>query len=64
MTGRFAQDAMVPYTYNDGVYALPLTQTYLMMFYRTDIFEEMNLKVPQTWDELLERSLRSGFRDR
>ena len=56
VTGRFAQDAMVPYTYNDGVYALPLTQTYLMMFYRTDIFEEMNLKVPQTWDELLEVS--------
>ena len=51
--GRFAQDAMVPYTYKDGVYALPLTQTYLMMFYRTDIFEEMHLKVPQTWDELL-----------
>ena len=53
VTGRFTQDAMVPYTYKDGVYALPLTQTYLMMFYRTDIFEEMNLAVPQTWDELL-----------
>lgn len=53
VTGRFAQDAMVPYTYKDGVYALPLTQTYLMMFYRTDIFEEMHLKIPQTWDELL-----------
>lgn len=53
VTQRFTQDAMVPYTYNDGVYALPLTQTYLMMFYRTDIFEEMHLTVPQTWDELL-----------
>ena len=56
VTQRFAQDAMVPYTYKDGVYALPLTQTYLMMFYRTDIFEEMNLTVPQTWDELLKVS--------
>ena len=56
VTGRFTQDAMVPYSYKDGVYALPLTQTYLMMFYRTDIFEEMNLKVPQTWEELLKVS--------
>ena len=56
VTRRFTQDAMVPYTYKDGVYALPLTQTYLMMFYRTDIFEEMNLKVPQTWEELLKVS--------
>jgi ABC-type glycerol-3-phosphate transport system substrate-binding protein len=56
VTRRFTQDAMVPYTYKEGVYALPLTQTYLMMFYRTDIFEEMNLTVPQTWDELLKVS--------
>ena len=50
---RFSEDALLPYTYNDHVYALPMTQTYLVMFYRTDILRELELEVPQTWDEML-----------
>lgn len=49
---RFHESALVPYTFNGGVYALPETQIFNMMFVRTDIFEEMNLKIPKTWDEL------------
>lgn len=33
------------------MYGLPVTQNFCMMFYRTDIFEEMGLKVPQTWED-------------
>ena len=51
---RFTDDALVPYTYEDGVYALPMTQTYQTMFYRTDIFEELGLEVPQTWQEFMD----------
>ena len=51
---RFTDDALMPYTYRDGVYALPMTQTYQMMFYRTDIFKELELEVPQTWQEFME----------
>lgn len=43
---------MTPYTYNGSVYALPVTLDYLVMFYRTDIFEELSLVAPQTWDDL------------
>ncbi len=50
----FGADATVPYSYNGGTYALPITQTFLMMFYRTDIFEELQLKVPQTWTEVFD----------
>ena len=50
---RFRSDALLPYTYQDGVYALPMTQTFLVMFYRTDILQELNLSVPQTWEEML-----------
>lgn len=48
---RFASNAFVPYQYNGGVYALPMTQTFLMMYYRTDIFRELNLTPPKTWDD-------------
>ncbi len=50
---RFAKEAFVPFTYQNGVYAVPLEQTVNMMFYRTDIFEEMGLEAPKTWDDFL-----------
>ena len=49
---RFSDTAAVPYTFNDGVYAVPNTQTFFMMFYRTDIFNRLGLSVPQTWDDV------------
>lgn len=45
--------ADVPYIYKNGVYALPDSQSFYLMFYRTDVFEALNLSVPQTWDEFL-----------
>lgn len=51
---RFTDDALVPYSYNGGVYALPMTQTYQTMFYRTDIFKELGLEIPSTWDEFMD----------
>lgn len=51
---RFSSDADMPYRYKSGVYALPLTQTFLMMFYRRDIFEELGISVPQTWSEVFD----------
>ena len=50
----FVPGADEPYKYNGGVYALPSTQQFYMLFYRTDIFEEYNLELPKTWDEFLE----------
>lgn len=51
---RFSPGAEIPYRYNDSIYALPLTQTFLMMFYRTDIFKELGLEIPQTWSEVFD----------
>jgi ABC-type glycerol-3-phosphate transport system substrate-binding protein len=48
----FNATAFVPYRFQNGVYALPMTQDFHMMFYRTDIFNELGLKPPETWDEL------------
>ncbi|MDF2540631.1 MAG: transporter substrate-binding protein [Herbinix sp.] len=51
VTKRFHESAMVPYQYKGATYALPETQSFNMMFYRTDIFEELGLEIPTTWKE-------------
>ncbi|MBE6727833.1 MAG: extracellular solute-binding protein [Ruminococcaceae bacterium] len=50
---RFQDGAQSPYSYNGKLYALPDTQNFQLMFYRTDIFESLGLTVPETWDEFL-----------
>ncbi len=49
---RFFESAMVAYEYNGATYALPETQTFLMMFYRKDILSELGIEVPKTWDDI------------
>ena len=49
---RFHPSALVPYQYNGGVYALPEQQIFPMLFYRKDILEQLNIGVPQTWDDV------------
>lgn len=49
---RFRSSAVVPYSYENGVYALPETQTFNMLFYRKDVLEELHLDVPQTWEDV------------
>lgn len=54
VAGRYLDDAMVPYTYNGGVYGVPLSQQFFMMFYREDILNELAIPVPQTWTEFMD----------
>ena len=51
VTGQFMDSAMIPYAYNGHYYALPETQTFDVIFYRTDVFEELGLEPPETWDD-------------
>ncbi|NLP35060.1 MAG: extracellular solute-binding protein [Clostridiales bacterium] len=48
----FRESAMVPYEFDGMTFALPETETCLMMFYRRDILKELDLEVPRTWDEM------------
>lgn len=50
---RFRESALVPFTFRDKVYALPEQQPFPMLFYRTDILQEMGLGVPQTWEDVI-----------
>ncbi|MDE7223336.1 MAG: extracellular solute-binding protein [Acetatifactor sp.] len=54
VAGNFVPGAMVPYVYNEGVYAIPETLDFDAVIYRTDIFESLDLQVPDNWDELRE----------
>lgn len=50
---RFGESASIPYKYGNGVYALPDTQSFYLMFYRKDILEQLDISVPSTWDEFM-----------
>ena len=47
----FADEALVPTTLYGETYGLPMTMSFSMMFYRKDIFVELGIEVPNTWDD-------------
>lgn len=49
---RFVQSLFVPMSIGDSVYGLPETMNFSVMMYRKDIFSELGLGIPNTWDEL------------
>ena len=49
---QFNSSAFIPFEYKNGVYAMPISQDYYMMFYREDILNRLGIEVPQTWDDL------------
>lgn len=50
---RFHESSYEAYQYGDSTFALPCTQTFLVMFYRKDILKELEIDVPETWDEMI-----------
>lgn len=52
VASRFRDSALTPYRLEGGVYALPETQTFSVMFYRTDIMDELGLTPPETWEDM------------
>ena len=51
VTEWFADEALVPVTIYGETYAIPWTMSFSMMFYRKDIFVELGIEVPNTWDD-------------
>ena len=49
----FYDSALTAMRYQGGVYGLPETQEYSVLFYREDILEEMGLTPPSTWNDLI-----------
>ena len=51
---HFTPSSYEQYQLEGGIYGVPETQTFNVMFYRTDVLEELGLEVPDTWQELIE----------
>ena len=51
--GRYSEGLLVPSVIGDGLYSLPETMNFYVMFYRTDVLEKIGLKIPDTMDELI-----------
>lgn len=50
---EFYPSAYESFRFEGGIYALPETQNFNVLFYRTDIIEELGIEIPQTWDDLI-----------
>ena len=51
---HYSPSSYEQYRLDEHIYGVPETQTFNVMFYRTDVLEELGLPVPQTWQELIE----------
>jgi ABC-type glycerol-3-phosphate transport system substrate-binding protein len=45
-------ESLSPMSFEDGIYGASETQDFFLLFYRTDILDMLNLKVPDTWDDV------------
>ncbi len=50
---QVAPGTLVPFIYNEGIYGFPETTNFSLLVYRTDIFEQLGLQVPSTWEDLI-----------
>ncbi len=51
---RFPESIVELSTYDDKIYSLPLRANAQVLFYREDVFEDLGLEPPTTWEELEE----------
>lgn len=48
----YYESTITPFLYQGNYYGFPETQNWQALFYRTDIFEELNIEAPDTWDDV------------
>jgi ABC-type glycerol-3-phosphate transport system substrate-binding protein len=51
---RFVEATMTPYKYNGGVFAIPETMDFNVLFYRKDILSMLGIQIPNTREQLYE----------
>lgn len=54
VTERFYESTLATSNFLDGYYGIPEQATFMMLFTRDDIMEELGLETPATWTQLLE----------
>lgn len=54
VAARFRESALTPARFQDGIFGLPETETFPMLFHRSDILDEIGVPIPETWPEVLQ----------
>lgn len=49
---QFLPGVFHSYSLKEGIFALPETMDFSVLYYRRDILEELNMKIPDTWDDV------------
>ncbi|WP_309119257.1 extracellular solute-binding protein [Paenibacillus sp.] len=49
---RFVEEALVPLEFEGGLYAIPETLDFTLLFYREDILNRIGAEPPQTWKDV------------
>lgn len=52
VSDRFVDGILTPYEYRGGVYAIPETMNFNVLFYRKDILTKYGIDLPNTWDDM------------
>lgn len=50
---QYNANTFIPYVFESGVYAIPETQDVALLFYRKDIFDQLNILPPDTWEDVI-----------
>ncbi len=51
--GRYSEGILVPSVINGGLYSMPETMNFYVMFYRSDVLEKLALEPPETMEDLI-----------
>lgn len=51
---EYVEGSEIPFMVEDKVFAIPNNGAFSVMFVRTDIFSQLNLQIPTTWEEMLD----------
>jgi ABC-type glycerol-3-phosphate transport system substrate-binding protein len=54
---QYPPGALMPFHHDGGIYGIPETMQFKVMFYRTDILDQLGLEVPNTWDDVYDMLL-------
>ncbi|XEC92913.1 extracellular solute-binding protein [Paenibacillus tarimensis] len=49
---RYHPGSLLPFYYNGGLYGIPETLRFKVLFYRKDILDRLGLEIPDTWNDV------------
>jgi len=52
LLGYYQEESLIPMMYDQGLYGLPDSENFYVLFYRTDILSSLGIEVPSTWEEV------------